>query len=153
MPIHLHTHTLALSHTHCPNTCLTHSYLNKAYISALVDLLYTICSWLGAMAMQGEDAKLALWKSMFANWVARGSFELLVDLARMVAKSCAWPLDALCCLQRVPSSPWERVPLMPAPRSVSNSCGLSWSRRALGVGVQVVQIRRISLLNCRGSTA
>ena len=35
-------------------------YLNKACISALVSLLYTICSWLGAMAMQGEDAKLAL---------------------------------------------------------------------------------------------
>ena len=153
MPIHLHTHTLAHTRAHCPNTCLTHSYLNKACISALVSLLYTIFSWLGAMAMQGEDAKLALWKSMFANWVARGSFELLVDLARMVAKSCAWPLDALCCLQRVLSSPWERVPLMPAPRGVSISCGLSWSRGVLGASVPEVQIRRISLLNCRGSTA
>jgi hypothetical protein len=64
------THKHSLSHTHCPNTCLTHSYLYKAYISALVSLLYTIYNWLGATAMQGEGAKLALWKSMFANWAA-----------------------------------------------------------------------------------
>ncbi len=95
------------------------------------------------MAMQGKAAKLALWKSMFANWVASRFPQLLVDLARMVAKSCAWPLDALCCLQRVLSSPWEARALVLAFRSESISCGLSWSRGPWGAGVPVVQIRRI----------
>jgi hypothetical protein len=144
----------ARSHTHhWPNTYHLHLKLTFACVSTLVLLLYTICRWLGAMAMQGQDAKLALWKGMFANWVARSIFELLVDLARMVAKSCAWPLDGLCCLQRVLSSLWERVPLMPAPRGASISCELSWSRGVLGASVPEVQIRRISLLNCRESTA
>ena len=143
MPMHLHTHALAHTRAHCPNTCLTHSYLNKACISALVSLLYTSCNWLGAMAMQGKAAKLALWKSMFANWVASRLLLLLVDLARMVMESRAWPLDALCCLQCVPSSPWEARALVPTLWSESISCELSWSRRTRGAGVPVVQIRRI----------
>ena len=125
----------------------THN-LFSAYVSTLVCLLYTICRWLGATVMQGKAAKLALWKSMFANWVASRLSQLLVDLARMVAKSCAWPLDALCCLQRVLSSPWEARALVPTLWSGSISCELSWSRRTRGAGMPVVQIRRILLINC-----
>ena len=119
------------------------SNLSSACFSTLVCLFYTICRWLGATVMQGKAAKLALWKSMFANWVASRFPLLLVDLARMVVKPCAWPLDALCCLQRVLSSPWEARALVPSLWSGSISCELSWSRGTRGAGMPVVQIRRI----------